>query len=201
MLNTIRFYWLCRRSDSNRHELPHTPLKRARLPISPLRLKYLKLCKRLSPPNSIYLFCAGDCRVCGAAPFVFADGEVAVGAEAFASVPAGAVVALALAVAGEAVAAAGEACGVGDGVASADCVSSTERVPVSAGNESVKAINIKAIAAPMVILASSVAVPRGPNAVLETLLAKSAPASDLPGCSNTATTSTMHDKINSPYKT
>jgi hypothetical protein len=29
----------CRRGDSNPHELPHTPLKRARLPIPPLRLK------------------------------------------------------------------------------------------------------------------------------------------------------------------
>ncbi len=28
----------CRRGDSNPHELPHTPLKRARLPIPPLRL-------------------------------------------------------------------------------------------------------------------------------------------------------------------
>ncbi len=148
----------------------------------------------------IYLFCAGDFWLCGAASFAFADGEDAVGAEAFAFVPVGAV-ALASVVTGEALAAAGEACGVGDGVASAACVSSTERVPVSAGNESVKAINIKAIAAPIVILASSVAVPRGPNAVLETLLAKSAPASDLPGCNNTATTSTMHDKIKSPYKT
>lgn len=51
----------------------------------------------------------------------------------------------------------------------------------------------------MVILASSVCVPRGPKAVLETLLEKSAPASALPGCKSTATTSTMHDKMNSPY--
>lgn len=146
------------------------------------------------------MFCVGDDSLCGAeAPFAFADGEAAVvGAEASAFVPAGAL-ALLVVVAGEALAAAGDACG--DGAASAACVSSTERVPVSAGNESVKAISIKAIAAPIVILASSVAVPRGPNAVLETLLAKSAPASDLPGCNNTATTSTMHDKIKSPYKT
>src|ERR1043165_1497473 len=27
----------CRRGDSNPHELPHTPLKRARLPVPPLR--------------------------------------------------------------------------------------------------------------------------------------------------------------------
>ena len=33
----------CRRRDSNPHSLRHTPLKRACLPISPLRLKYSKL--------------------------------------------------------------------------------------------------------------------------------------------------------------
>src|SRR6266496_3316018 len=33
----IRSNW-CRRGDSNPHELPHTPLKRARLPVPPLRL-------------------------------------------------------------------------------------------------------------------------------------------------------------------
>lgn len=145
----------------------------------------------------IYLFCAGDCWLCGAAAlFALVIGEAVAGAEAFASVLAGALVV----VAGKALVA-GEACGVGVGAASAACVSSTERVPTRAGNDSIKAINIKAIAAPMVILASSVAVPRGPNAVLETLLAKSAPASALPGCNNTATTSTTHAKINNPYKT
>jgi hypothetical protein len=51
----------------------------------------------------------------------------------------------------------------------------------------------------MVILARSVCVPRGPKAVLETLLEKSAPASDFPGCSNTDTTITMQDKIKSAY--
>src|SRR5436305_12953119 len=36
---TKEFEWCwCRRGDSNPHELPHTPLKRARLPIPPLRL-------------------------------------------------------------------------------------------------------------------------------------------------------------------
>ena len=30
---------ICRRGDSNPHELPHTPLKRARLPVPPLRHK------------------------------------------------------------------------------------------------------------------------------------------------------------------
>jgi len=40
---------------------------------------------------------------------------------------------------------------------------------------------MKTMAAPTVILASSVCVPRGPKVVLETELVKSAPASALPG--------------------
>jgi hypothetical protein len=44
------------------------------------------------------------------------------------------------------------------------------------------------------------AVPRGPNAVLETLLENRSPAPDFPGCNSTTTTSTMQAKINSPYK-
>src|SRR6185436_9396011 len=34
-----RKYW-CRRGDSNPHGLPHTPLKRARLPVPPLRPEF-----------------------------------------------------------------------------------------------------------------------------------------------------------------
>ena len=34
---TLKFWIWCRRGDSNPHELPHTPLKRARLPVPPLR--------------------------------------------------------------------------------------------------------------------------------------------------------------------
>ena len=60
-----------------------------------------------------------------------------------------------------------------------DC--STECDPVTTGSDSINAISMNAAAAPIVILASTLAVPRGPNAVLETLLEKSAPASDLPG--------------------
>ena len=102
--------------------------------------------------------------------------------------------------AGAVVVAAGEGCcwGAGCGSDGADC--KTERVPVRPGNESIRAISMKRAAAPMVILASRVCVPRGPKAVLETLLVKSAPASALPGCKSTATTSTMHDRMNSPYK-
>jgi hypothetical protein len=69
-----------------------------------------------------------------------------------------------------------------------------------AGKESASATSMKRIAAPMVIFARRVCVPRGPKAVLETLLEKSAPASALPGCKSTATMSTMHDKTKSMYK-
>ena len=108
------------------------------------------------------------------------------------------------------VVAAGEAVATGDGAAvgvgvaagaSASSVCSTERVPVTAGNDSVKAISMNAAAAPIVIFDNTLAVPRGPNAVLETLLEKRSPAPDLPGCSKITTISTTHDSMNNPYKT
>ena len=90
--------------------------------------------------------------------------------------------------------------GLATGVfAGADC--NTDRVPVKIGRPSANAININAAAAPIVIFASKLAVPRGPNAVLESELENSAPASALPGCKSTATMSTMHDRIKSMYRT
>ena len=89
----------------------------------------------------------------------------------------------------------GDATGAGTASGSVDC--KTERVPVTPGNESINAINMNDAAAPIVIFESTLAVPRGPNAVLETLLEKRSPAPDLPGCSKITTTSTTHDKINS----
>jgi hypothetical protein len=83
--------------------------------------------------------------------------------------------------------------------ASVDC--KTERVPVTPGSESINAINMNEAAAPIVILASTLAVPRGPKAVLDTLLEKRSPALDLPGCSNTTTTSTTQERMNNEYKT
>ena len=41
----LKFVLWCRRGDSNPHELPHTPLKRARLPVPPLRQKGEKFSK------------------------------------------------------------------------------------------------------------------------------------------------------------
>ncbi len=76
--------------------------------------------------------------------------------------------------------------------------SSTEREPVRIGRPSVKAISMNAAAAPIVIFARRLAVPRGPKAVLDSELEKSAPASDLPGCSRITTTNTKQDKIKRP---
>lgn len=74
----------------------------------------------------------------------------------------------------------GEAVGIGDAVDSGTPPSNTDRLsPIP--SESVNATNMKVIAAPMVILANKVCVPRGPKAVLDTELVKSAPASALPG--------------------
>jgi hypothetical protein len=92
------------------------------------------------------------------------------------------------------------AAGVGVGACSGTPDCKTERVPVIAGNESIRAISIKAAAAPIVILESSVCVPRGPNAVLETELENNAPASALPGCKSMVTTKTTHARMNKPYK-
>jgi hypothetical protein len=54
---------------------------------------------------------------------------------------------------------------------------------------------MNAAAAPIVIFASKLAVPRGPNAVLDNVFEKSAPASALPGCSRITTTRTIQDRI------
>jgi len=58
-------------------------------------------------------------------------------------------------------------CGVGVGTGTSDTPDcKTELVPLTDGNESERAISMKAAAAPIVIFASNVCVPRGPNAVL-----------------------------------
>lgn len=94
---------------------------------------------------------------------------------------------------------AGEAAGTGVGVAAGvevDC--NTERDPLSVGSASIKAISINAAAAPIVIFANKLAVPRGPKAVLERLLEKRAPASALPGCNRMLTMSTTQERMNKP---
>ena len=103
--------------------------------------------------------------------------------------------------AGDAVGAAGDACCAGVGVAvgaraGADC--NTDRVPVKIGKPSANAINMNATAAPIVIFARRLAVPRGPNAVLESELENSAPASALPGCNRITTIRMTHASMNRP---
>jgi hypothetical protein len=88
--------------------------------------------------------------------------------------------------------------GVTNGACSGTPDCSTELVPVTIGNESINAKSMNDAAAPIVIFDNSVCVPLGPNAVLETELEKSAPASAFPGCSRTVTTRTMHARINNP---
>jgi hypothetical protein len=103
---------------------------------------------------------------------------------------------------GVGIAVVGEATGVGvvtGASATPDC--KTELVPASHGSESISAISMNAAAAPIVIFASKLAVPRGPNAVLETELVNNAPASALPGCSNMTRIRTTHARMNNPYKT
>ena len=77
----------------------------------------------------------------------------------------------------------------------------TEMFPVSAGIEIKRAVSINTTAAAIVNFESTDAVPRGPNAALDTLLVNKAPASVLPGCSKTAATRTMHERKNIVYKT
>jgi hypothetical protein len=79
--------------------------------------------------------------------------------------------------------------------------SSTDTFPCNAGNEIRKATIIKVAAAAIVIFDRTEAVPRGPNAALETLLVNNAPASVLPGCSNTEPISVMQAIKNKAYKT
>lgn len=105
--------------------------------------------------------------------------------------------------AGAVTGAAGEASAVGEGLGLATGVlsvvdSSTEREPVRIGSPSVNAISMNAAAAPIVIFANRLAVPRGPKAVLDTVFEKSAPASALPGCSRITTIRMKHDRMKRP---
>jgi len=76
---------------------------------------------------------------------------------------------------------------------SAGLLASTEDVPEKAGSEINRADSIKSTAAVIVTFDKTVCVPRGPKALPEILLVNNAPASVLPGCSSTVTTSTRHE--------
>ena len=159
--------------------MPHTPLKRARLPVPPLRLKGEKFSK-------VAGYYSQSASITNPASYLLAAGDAA-----------GDVAGAACDAAGEASDAAGEGLGVATGAVSG-VVSSTEREPVRSGSPSVNAISMNAAAAPIVIFANRLAVPRGPKAVLDNELENSAPASALPGCSRITTTNTKQDRTNSP---
>src|SRR5947207_2743693 len=119
----------CRRGDSNPHELPHTPLKRARLPVPPLRL-VREGCQKIAR------------RGCSLVRYFFVGfGEAVMTVEIGVGVGSAAL--------------AGADCGVGVGVDCGSCSGtpdcSTELVPLIAGNARLNAMSMKAAAAPIVI--------------------------------------------------
>ena len=90
-------------------------------------------------------------------------------------------------------------CAAGGSVVSSTGVSApdnTDMLPLKAGIEINRAESMKMIAATIVNLDKTEAVPRGPNAALETLLVKSAPASVFPGCKSTVAIKTTHETKN-----
>jgi len=130
-------------------------------------------------------------------PLAFALGNIVVGvALAFAFVSAGAAV-FAFASAGAAVFAFASAVFEFEfdvvSAGASGLADNTEMLPVNAGIARNNADNMNVVAAIIVILDKTVAVPRGAKAELDTLLVKSAPASVLPGWSKTDPTSTIHE--------
>ncbi len=89
---------------------------------------------------------------------------------------------------------------VGAGTSVFPCVSKTERFPVKAGKESIKADSIKVVAVTIVSFDKTEAVPRGFIEALETPLVNNAPASVLPGCNKTVIIKMIQDKKNTMYK-
>jgi len=81
--------------------------------------------------------------------------------------------------------------GASAGVSATLC--NTDTPPCKAGIEISRAENIKTVAATIVILERTDAVPRGPKAEFEILLVKRAPASVLPGCKSTDPIRTTHE--------
>ena len=134
------------------------------------RLLTVRVCD-ITPTNTNYLLAEGDAP--GAVP-----GEVAG------------------TLAGACCAGAGVGLGLATGAAGADC--NTDREPVKLDKPSASASNINEAAAPIVIFASRLAVPRGPNAVLDSVFENNAPASALPGCSKITTIRIRLERMNSP---
>lgn len=145
-----------------------------------------------------YLF-AGGFGCIGTATLLFAGAALAAGTAEFvgAAVLFVSPIVMVCSLPGPIVASAtGVPAGVGAGVASvagSSLPDSTETFPLNAGIEINRAEIINTIAAPIVNFPRTDAVPRGANALLETLLVNRAPASVLPGCKSTDATSRRHD--------
>ena len=166
-------FLLCPGLESNQHGSLHTPLKRARLPIPPPGLKLFK--DYLFTFVFELAFTVAELFTAVVFTAVFVTFPLALEfASAFVAVFAGAVVEL------------------------SDVVCKTETFPVIAGKANNNAESIKIAAAVIVILDKTDCVPRGPKAVLEILLVKSAPASVLPGCRRTVAIKTKHEIKNNP---
>ena len=163
------------------------------------------------PLTKIYFFAGGFAGALAAGDFagalagvltggVFAAGAFATGAASFAFDEAAV---FALASAGAAVlafASAVLAFEFDESVVASGLPDKTETLPVKAGIARKRADNMNVVAAMIVTLDKTVAVPRGANAELETLLVNNAPASVLPGCNRTAAISVRHERKNIPYK-
>jgi hypothetical protein len=172
--------------------LLHTPLKRARLPITP---------PQQFKTEKIYLL---------AGAFVFAAGAEFVELLAAASeneFVAGVSTSAPFEFSGTIFVFAGcvccsaTGCSAGASAGASPAALSTETFPLSAGIDMINAESMNTTAAAIVSFESTDAVPRGPNAALETLLVNNAPASVLPGCKSTAATSTAHEIKKIVYKT
>jgi len=179
--------------------LLHTPLKRARLPITPPELIFSKT----------YFLGAG---LLAAALLAFAAGLFAEPAEFETEAFAGTLSAACAfasrfairSVAGVSISApfefevvavfAFEFDSVPAGVSG--LLPRTDTLPVIAGIDRNNADSMNTVAAVIVTFERTVAVPRGANAELDTLLVNSAPASVLPGCKSTAAISTRHERKN-----
>ena len=89
--------------------------------------------------------------------------------------------------------ASGAGCSAGAPTGASVTLCNTETFPCNAGIEISRAETINTLAATIVIRESTETVPRGPNAAFEMLLVNNAPASVLPGWSNTEPIRTMQD--------
>ncbi len=166
----------CSGRDSNSHGLLHTPLKRARLPITPPEQIFKK--QDLRRPDH---FVAGATST-GAATGAEAGEATGASVGVAALVESGVAVLLFVS------------------AGASGLLDNTDTFPVRAGIDNKRADTINNPAAAIVTFDKIVAVPRGASAELETLLVNNAPASVLPGCSKTAAISTMHERKKIVYK-